>query len=587
MRSHPPESGNEAPKGEAPEATDFQSLTATPVSARARKRTPEATDFQSLEAGAGEGFSPYQRPSATDYLLDALTPVMIFIMVYSVIFFLLDVYHALHPEIDDRILRLVTFSFIMGIVALNRLVARDGSEESILYILGLGGAVALYTFSTKELYPIAAFFNNSPYFATAFAVVLVLLIWWMTNRLVHECCLDENPVVGDIGLLTGTARRIQKVVAHRPEHARKKRKEESMLMTNVLEPYDPSEWKKREAKKAPAEAPTKRLSERHPGVSIFYFSVPAMAVFALGLPVVRQAGDAPVKAGHFYVGCYTVAALMLLMLTSLGGLREYFRARRIRVPSGLGWFWIGLGIVMIAMVLVGAAQLPKPDLPPLAPVTEHQAQYWSHKAREMHVSQVLVRAAAPVELLERSRFMDRVGIVVLVCFGLFLAYAILRAVGAFAAAIGRRRDLFPRFVRRFFDALDRFLQRITRLPSLPKGRPRIRIDRDIATCAEYVNPLGRPEARGAMSMSDLVAHAYEALCALAYDLGVPRGPGQTPYEFIQSFPEPLRSLRTEAVELTGLYVRSAYSGQPLPPNTDMRLRKFWIEYERVRRRVLR
>jgi hypothetical protein len=90
-----------------------------------------------------------------------------------------------------------------------------------------------------------------------------------------------------------------------------------------------------------------------------------------------------------------------------------------------------------------------------------------------------------------------------------------------------------------------------------------------------------------MTLDDHVAYAYEALNALAYDLGVPRGTGQTPYEFIDSFPRPLRKLKKDAHELTRLYVQSAYSRQPLHPADEQALRKFWVTYNQARRRVLR
>ena len=84
-----------------------------------------------------------------------------------------------------------------------------------------------------------------------------------------------------------------------------------------------------------------------------------------------------------------------------------------------------------------------------------------------------------------------------------------------------------------------------------------------------------------------VAESYDALCALAEDLGVPRRIDQTPYEFLRAFPRELRGLRREARELTDMYVRSAYSEEPLDDKALDRLRKFWMSYERVRARYIR
>src|SRR5690606_36324598 len=102
-----------------------------------------------------------------------------------------------------------------------------------------------------------------------------------------------------------------------------------------------------------------------------------------------------------------------------------------------------------------------------------------------------------------------------------------------------------------------------RMPSMPRFESQRRIHRDVALSARYSNPLANPAVGGRMTSADLVANAYEALCALAYDLGVPRRDDQTPYEFIESFPKELDRLREEAVELTDLFVRANSSREAL------------------------
>ena len=84
-----------------------------------------------------------------------------------------------------------------------------------------------------------------------------------------------------------------------------------------------------------------------------------------------------------------------------------------------------------------------------------------------------------------------------------------------------------------------------------------------------------------------VTRSYDALCALAYDLGVPRKEDQTPYEFIDSFPAELDSIRDEAHELTELYVRAAYSELEMDKHVLDRLRRFWFSYETVHSRYIR
>jgi hypothetical protein len=95
---------------------------------------------------------------------------------------------------------------------------------------------------------------------------------------------------------------------------------------------------------------------------------------------------------------------------------------------------------------------------------------------------------------------------------------------------------------------------------------------------------GEPRERAGIAQA--VATSYDALCALALDMGVPRRDDQTPYEFIQTFPKELEGLRDEAFLLTQLYVRSQYSDLELDPKTLAVLRRFWLTFEQTRRQYV-
>ncbi len=568
------------------ESETEQPLSSTAVSARdTSARRSVATDFRALRAGADARTQQVQHRSGTDYLIDILIPLMIFVLMYSVVFYLLNV-RFIYTESFDANLRWTVLFFLVGIVALNRLVASEGSEESILYIIGLGGAAALYTLAfTTQVGSISRdFMGTHPWLATGFNSLVVIILWWVTNRLMHECCLDENPTAGDVGILRGTARRVQQAIASNPETMRrKKRQTEPMIMTREIEAFDPTEWQPTPDKPHGMETldASQPLHKRHPGISVLYFSIPAMVIFAVGLPVIQQGGETMVRRGWFYVVCYIIATLALLMLTSLGGLREYFRARKTAIPGALGWFWLGLGSLMIAAVIVVAAQLPMPELPPIAEIDEHRTDYWTRTSE----FELLVKPDNAVEMLDKSLFVERIGQIVLVCFMLFLIYGLLKGIGHAAAALARKRDRMPQIVARFFDWLDRLVQHITQMPAPRIRKRRLRVPRQAATCTSYRNTLS-DSTRQNGDLRAQIQYAYDALCALGYDLGVPRREGQTPYEYAAALPPELKGLRSEAAELTDIYVRSAYSNAPLDPRLEDRLRKFWFEYERLRRRIL-
>jgi len=536
-----------------------------------------------------------QPRSITDVLIDALTPLMILIMVMSVVQFLLDV-RWVYTAVHANNLRAVAFFFVLGIVALNRMVAREGSDESFLYFAVFAGTIAIYTMATTTMYDVGSIVTveeYGPWVDVAINMAVVVFVWWTTNRLTHE-----DPAAGEIGILTGTAQKFRQAMSQGDENKeknvkeplfRRKKKEEeklSFLIQNEIEAYDPTTdyadmSEAATETKQTADTPTERAPRRHPGISIFYFSVPVLVVFAVGLRVTQHGGDYMIRMGQFYMGLYCVSALSLLMLSSLGGLREYFRSRRIHIPAMIGPFWIGLGSLMIVMVLAGALAVPLPDMPPLAYVPERELDPWNRDDMWQPL-QVLPDAA---ERLEQSRFIEYTRYVAIGAFALLMLYGLIRAIGDLAVRIAKQRHRFPPWIIRLFAFIDRVLMRLTTLPTLPSLPRRRRISRDVALSADLRSPLGDDTIR--QDSQAVLEKSYEALCALAMDLGVPRADSSTPYEFLDSFPRELKGLKKPARDLTEMYVQSAYANRKFTERDLDRIRKFWIQYDRVRRSVLK
>ncbi len=590
MRSLPPASDTKRAPAEPADPTDFQSLSAAKFSERRPAKEAVATDFQTLKRQAFAPRKKLQKRTITDWLIEGLTPFMIFVMMYSVVSFLVEVrYVYLDLAHVDRIaqlyettLRSTAFFFIMGIVALNRLVVRDGQNESVLYVIGMGISVALYTFTTTDqMGSLAHNFLNNPYMATLFNVMLVVIIWWVTNRLTHECCVDENVTAGEIGILTGTARRVHNAVMQTKLHTGTEQKgEDPYLYRQDLDAIDPTKWKKPErGERYTPETAVSRLPKRHPGISVFYAAIPSVACFVLGQWVL-QTGPVETRLwAHMRLIAFTVAALSLLMLSSLAGLRQYFQERRAKIPAGIGPFWIGLGSLMIAAVIIGASRLPKPSLPIEAIQIRMQA---AEKVAQPQSTADLIAKQFPT----LATYLYIGEILVLVAMGLVALYAFLRIVGASAMKLSTQQNRIGRRLARFFRALDQFLQRILRIPSLPTFRRGRKIQRDVALSGQYVNPLSDPILSREMSPSQIVEYSYSALCALAEDMGVPRQVAQTPYEFIQQFPKEMATLRDDAINLTNLYVVSAYSEFELDERTLDTVRGFWRSFIKVRGAVL-
>ena len=303
----PPASGDSGGRpGEG--ATDFYSLleseaaglSAPSVVERQRKRAPEVTDFQSLKRSVVVVQKPYQVRTWTDFLVDFTTPFMILIMIAAPIYFVLDV-RFVYTEVHDWNLRWFAFWFVLGVVALNRLIARDGKAESILYVVALLGVVIAYTTMTTTAYDVgtvAKGFQNSGWFALGFNTTVVAFIWWFTNRLTHECCVDDNPLAGDIGMLTSTALKVREAIRGENKPAQKKAKLPDGLME--IDAVDPLDWQKPKRKaKVQLDAMTRIPKQHRDFISIF---VPVMIVFALGQRVVQHGAHRCCL--RTYLGCY-------------------------------------------------------------------------------------------------------------------------------------------------------------------------------------------------------------------------------------------------------------------------------------------
>ena len=105
--------------------TDLQSLMSVADALDASpKHVPIATDFATLRDKYKAPERLTVRRTLTDYLLDFLIPLHILVMVYAVVFYLLDVRYVYTSELDQS-MRIVALSFVLGVVALNRLIARD------------------------------------------------------------------------------------------------------------------------------------------------------------------------------------------------------------------------------------------------------------------------------------------------------------------------------------------------------------------------------------------------------------------------------------------------------------------------------
>lgn len=579
-------------------ATDFASLTSfIPVepSELPELRPNKRTDFASLTKGEAKQRRMEMPNTPADHFVNVVTPILIILLVTSVLMFLLNV-RFIYTAVHDMNLRFFAIFFVIGIVALNRLVVRDGSQEAFLYAFGLALAVGLYTLATTELYNVGAvtrgFMNNSVGLALIFNLTTVIFTWWVVNRLTHECCVDESSVAGDIGLFSATAegfrKRLNLAAAPPPlaaaERLRAAEVDEPWYGLSAYDPLDYVKMEKQKNRPKPALDFSARLPKQHPGMALLYFSVPVMIIFSLGLRVIQHMGMSAVQMGAYYMYVYTFCTLSLLTITCLRQLRAYFRVRYVNMPQALPWFWLGTAALMILVIMWGAAHLPMPSLPPAAYVDRHEIDMYNPRANKVE----LLKVTPPtMSFMQHYQIAERLDIVAKITIVLVFLYLAIKGLQWLVDYMLHNRHDLPPFVNRLITALAWLLFKMwpaLRTWILPQWRPRIQ--RAVSLSIRFNNPYTNPNAPP-MSVRDHIAYAYDALRALAVDVGMPPKPSMTPYEFLENYPKELAGMQKEAEELIRLYVITAYSSFETDQRMEDRLRKFWLAFRVTRNAYVR
>lgn len=437
--------------------------------------------------------------------------------------------------------------------------------------------------------------NDSVGLALLFNMATVIFVWWMVNRLTHECCVDESSVAGDIGLISATAENLKKFVqfASTQSDMLPITDSERMRAAEVNEPwhnlsaFDPMDYVKQQVPKTrpkPTLDFSQRLPKRHPGMALLYFSIPVMIIFSLGLRVIQHMGMPAVRMGAYYMYAYTFCALALLTITCLRQLRAYFRLRYVNMPRMLPWFWLSTSGLMILIIMWGAANLPMPSLPPAVYIDEHQVG-----AYEIYSADVKLLEITPPTMtaMEKFRLKERLDIVAKLAIVFALFYMLFKLLQWLTDNLEHNRHYLPSFVNKIIAVIAWLVFKLW--PSLldwvtPKWRQRIQ--RQVSLSARFDNPLNNPDAPH-MPIREHIAYAYDALRALAIDVGMPPQPSMTPYEFLEHYPQELTGMRKEAEEIIRLYVIAAYSDFETDKRLEDRLRKFWMTFRVTRNSYVR
>ncbi len=292
-------------------------------------------------------------PTATDYVVTALSPVLIMLMVGSLVFFLVEVLYE--GKYSGRLLYTLFF-FVAGAVLVARIAIETDASRASLYGALLGGATYLALLTYVE-YPSGGWLKS---FGWLVNLGLMGLIWWSAHKLTWDCThIDEKQKGAGRGLLSATgldaspesettfSRDPKGSVPAKQGGKKKKRSKHDSRLWDWIERYK----KVREAR---------RTAPHTPGVWVIYFALAALPLFALGQSLISPDDAGRRQTTFLQMTVYVGSALALLVTTSLLGLRRYLRQRKAKIPMTLAGGWLGLGAVFIVVFLAIGAFLPRP-----------------------------------------------------------------------------------------------------------------------------------------------------------------------------------------------------------------------------------
>lgn len=298
------------------------------------------------------------RPPVTtaDYMVVALSPTLIFFLVGSLCFYLVEVFYQGQYELR---LLWVMLMFVMGIVALSRLAMEEGWAYAFLYAAGLALVVgiALVTFIQVRgpLGPVGL-------------LGLMALVWWSAYKLVWDCTLmDEDQDSSGEGLLQSIGLdRMNGETSAVPAQGRRSAEELAETMKSTAEPDAVSLGEVDDTPEARLFDWFQKMLEpdrrpHAPGKWVIYFSLAALPLFGIGQWFIPVSNLGSRRFAFWMMAIYVASALLLLLNTSFLGLRRYLRQRRLEMPLDMAATWLTVGTVMVVALLLLVYILPSPS----------------------------------------------------------------------------------------------------------------------------------------------------------------------------------------------------------------------------------
>lgn len=577
--------------------------------------------------------------SITDWLIEALIPVFIIGLIWTVVTFAITIKGVYYPGQEGALTR-VFFLYVMGAVMANRLAGIYGeTEKAAAYSIALVAAMGLFALVYTSRY------GGMLGGGILANLAIVALVGLASYKLCRESCMDIEKDEESESRIRQRARLRDLQDWYRREI------------------YVEEEHRRaREDEKEQAETPAAAPSKKHPGRWIIYFSLFSMVVFAVGQRLLPADDWRLYERTFACLAGNLVCALALLLLTSLASLRLQCSQKKTRVPAGVGLFWTLAGAALI-LIVVSLASLPPRPVPPYlaesaAPLDidslpddgageeERTAsnETWGGLSRQIEMSLEKQerdteqakhdfdgtgegekgagseelqkgkgtggdekgvgqspsaepsqehtgsprrqRSAKTRSEWDRSRTppkaapLPRPPLKALQTIGRIVFVALLAAAFLWAALM-----LLAAFAKLnpLKKLSGRFRSLAARLRNLlaPRRRQRVpakKLRQALKEMDLYMeNPFQNPSLLRTMSPPELVRYTYKAFEQYAHVRGHTPEPGQTSVEFVQSLPDEFHT--REFHSLLKLFMLAEYSAHPIPEKTIPQLKEVWSKIE--------
>jgi len=289
-------------------------------------------------------------PTIVDFVVAALNPVLIMLLLGSLLFFLVEVFYQ--GQYSGR-LHVVLGLFVMAVVLVTRIAIETDQARAFAF----GGPLAVVTY--LALWRFVEFSGWLSALSPLLNALMMGIVWWAAWRLTWDAaswdrCHGESPEG-----LWDSAREL--LFPFRKGMA------PGATLEAQVEGDRPLDFQDEKGR-----PPTDSLGAREgraphaPGVWVLYLALAALPLFGLG--------ELAVGASRFerrgwllmLLAVYLVSGFGLLLTTSFLNLRRYLRSRRVEMPSEIVPQWLLAGGSIILAVLAVAWLVPRPGAPKMA-----------------------------------------------------------------------------------------------------------------------------------------------------------------------------------------------------------------------------